>query len=201
MRPRATASTGLRGSSREDQVPGADGGQVRLRQRGVELDVVGLGMIPAGMGQAMEQFPVVGEHQEPARGIVQASGIDQPAEGFWQEVVDRGSPLRIVPGGHDVARLVEQDHPPFARRLGQGPVAQHFHGVVDLEAEVLDHDPVYGHPPSADEVFHRTARPEPAGGQKSIDPHGSSPIASKSNPQRTPRSETRAVSGLRCSRQ
>ena len=111
------------------------------------------------MSHPQREIAVVGEDEKAFRVIVQAPDREQPlADLLADQVEHRGATLRVLGGGHDAIRLVEQDVPQGLGGLQALPIDL---DRVDLQIRLvtqLGAPPVHPHAALANEAFRLPAR-------------------------------------------
>ncbi len=139
----------------------------------IEGDFVFLLDLVARMSEMLGKITVARQEKQAFRLGVEPADVEKPGKLRRQQIVDRISRVRIMPGGNKPGGFVQND----GQRFGppDEPVAHlDVIGVFDLGAEIGAGLAVHGDAAFRDQLVTMPARAEPGRGEKAIEAHGSS---------------------------
>lgn len=133
----------------------------------LDLDQIGFRNMVAWMEQGLGQIAVIGQQHEPLAVEIQPSDRKHAHRDSVQEILHGRATLRIVQGGHDVLRLVEDEIDIRLRRPQMLAVDLDVVPVrIDLGAELLHHAAVDRHAAGRDQLLSLAPRGQPCAGDE-----------------------------------
>ena len=136
----------------------------------IERHLVFFFYLVARVSEMLGEIAIVGEQKQTLGLRVEPADIEEPGKFCRQQVENRVPGMRIAPGGNKAGRLVEEDRErlfwPNELVIDLDVVAR-----LDLGAEIGARLTVHRHAPGSDELVTMPARPEPGGGEESVEAH------------------------------
>lgn len=143
------------------------GFDLRIVEHTLDLDQIGFRNMVAGMEQRLGQVAVIREQHEPFAVEIQAADRKHAHGDSVQEVLHRGTSLRIIQRGHDVLGLVEDQIHIGLRSPKMFPID--FDMVasgIDFGAEFLYHATIDRHAPGRDQLLGFASRSQSGAGNE-----------------------------------
>jgi len=124
-----------------------------------------------GVGEAVGQFAVVGDQQQPLAVFIEATDGEQPLGRLGKEVNHPGPTLGVAVGAEHPGRLVDQIVRPAMDAESLAIEPDILCVGIDAGPQFRDGLAIHGHPARGDVLFAAAAGPNAGHRQQSLQPH------------------------------